>query len=322
LRQALLTTRPDDGDLAAELTALLNEGGFARGDVVILEREPNVYSSSYPNDIVRCRLPQGDELELLCKYGSESTLASGHSAHGSRGGVGYEAAVYQYILTPSTLPALTFYGSRSRPERGEVWLVVEFAGRDPRISQYPEAMPAAARWLGTFHRVHAGRTADFAFLKEWDRDYYRGFVERTVAFVGRDERERRWLAELENRFDEWAAPLLREGTIVHGEYYPDNVLFKNGTIYPIDWESAAIGAGDVDLAALTEGWEPEVVHECEEAYCKARWPEDVPADFHQCLTAARLFVACRWLGDPAGSAERFRRVPELRRLAAELGLGE
>jgi hypothetical protein len=318
----LPATRPADADLAAALTALLNEGGLARGDVVILEREPNAYSSSYPNDVVRCRLPQGDELELLCKYGFDGPLASVHGAHGSRRGVGYEAAVYRHVLARSALPTLTFYGSRSHPERGEVWLVVEFAGHDSRISQSPEAMPAAARWLGTFHRVHAGRTPEFAFLNEWDRDYYRGFVERTVVLVGRDERERRWLAELEDRFDEWAAPLLRDGTVVHGEFYPENVLFKNGTIYPIDWESAAIGAGDVDLAALTEGWEPEVVHECEQAYWRARWPEDVPADVHKCLTAARLFVECRWLGDPAGSAERSRRVPDLKRLAEELGLGD
>ena len=313
-------TLPSDRELTRELTALLNEGGFARGDVVILERELNIHPGSYPNEIVRCTLPAGDELELLCKYGFRDTVATGHGAYGSRRGVEYEAAVYRQVLAPSPLSAPRFYGSRTRPDDGDAWLVVEFVGRDPRISLHPDAMTEAARWLAAFHGIHTGKTADFDFLTVWDRGYYRGYVDRAVLFLGRLGHERRYLEELQDRFDDWTDPLLRRPTVVHGEFYPDNVLYRNGRIYPVDWESAAIGAAAVDLATLTEQWEPEVVERCEEAYCLARWGADTPADFHQCLLAARLFVACRWLGEPGKSAEHARRLADLRRLAREVGV--
>ena len=67
LMPATPTQRPDDASLAAGLGALLNAGGCAQGYVAVVEREPNVYASSYASDIDRCRLPQGDELRLLCK---------------------------------------------------------------------------------------------------------------------------------------------------------------------------------------------------------------------------------------------------------------
>jgi hypothetical protein len=121
-------TRPNDVSLATGLGALLNEGGFVNGEIAIVEREPNVYSTSYASDVVRCRLPEGDELRLLCKYGSDEKLQSGHGAYGARGGVGYEVRMYREVLTRSLLPAPTFYGSRSYPERGQVSLVVEHRG--------------------------------------------------------------------------------------------------------------------------------------------------------------------------------------------------
>lgn len=316
-----LTLRPDDTSLAAGLRALLNDGGFAQGDVTVLEREPNIYSSSYASDIVRCRLPHGDELRLLCKYGSDETLRLGHGAHGARGGVGYEASVYRDVLTLSTLPTPAFFGSRIDPKGGQVWLVVEHLGGHVFISVRPyEAMPAAARWLGAFHREHAGRRADLRFLNRWDREYYLGFVERAAVFVDSDEDGRLLLARLADRFDDWAAPLLRDLTVVHGEYYPTNVLFANETVYPIDWESAAIGAGEVDLAALTEALEPELAGALEETYLRARWPEGAPAEFYERLTAARIFLACRWLGDRPDWDQPAHRFSDLRRLADDARL--
>jgi hypothetical protein len=52
MAHANLTVRPDDRSLAAGLGALLNDGGFAQGDVTVVERDPNIYSSSYASDIV------------------------------------------------------------------------------------------------------------------------------------------------------------------------------------------------------------------------------------------------------------------------------
>jgi aminoglycoside/choline kinase family phosphotransferase len=46
-------------------------------------------------------------------------------------------------------------------------------------------------------------------------------------------------------------------TFIHGEFYPSNVILREGNngrqICAIDWEMAAIAPGLVDLAALTAG---------------------------------------------------------------------
>ena len=85
--------------------------------------------------------------------------------------------------------------------------------------------------------------------------------------------------------------------MIHGEYYPHNILVTSGRIYPIDWESVAIAAGEIDLAALTEDWSPELVRQCEQEYQQTRWGSACPPDFAQRLAAARLYLCFRWLGD-------------------------
>jgi thiamine kinase-like enzyme len=94
--------------------------------------------------------------------------------------------------------------------------------------------------------------------------------------------------------------LFSSPTIIHGEFYPHNVLLSDGQIYPIDWESAAIAAGEIDLSALTEAWRPEHRRQCELAYQEARWGRAAPAEFERALAAARLYLCFRWMGEQPG----------------------
>ena len=55
-------------------------------------------------------------------------------------------------------------------------------------------------------------------------------------------------------------------TVIHGEFYPKNVLIHDGIVCPIDWESTAISVGEIDLAALTENWSEEIVQQCKIEY--------------------------------------------------------
>src|SRR5205807_8984724 len=129
--------------------------------------------------------------------------------------------------------------------------------------------------------------------------YYVGWAGRTSKFAGRLHRSFPWLAKLCDDFGDVIAPLLEAPlTIIHGEYQPHNVLCREGEIYPVDWQSAAIASGEIDLVGLLDGWWPEdVVRHCEFEYRKARWPLGAPADFEQRLGAARLYWPLRWLGD-------------------------
>ena len=110
-------------------------------------------------------------------------------------------------------------------------------------------------------------------------------------------------------------------TIVHGEYYPRNILYRDGQIFPVDWESAAVGPGEIDLATLTEAWDKETVEECHHEYLSARWAGRTPVSFGEDLLRAELYVAFRVLGEreECFSADRDQLEP-LRMHGEALGL--
>src|SRR5436190_22704945 len=78
------------------------------GPVAIVDRSPNWWASTFPSEVITCRLSSGKEYRLLCKFGSESgtRLAFGH-----RRGVAYEAAVYACVLQHLPLSSPRFFGT-------------------------------------------------------------------------------------------------------------------------------------------------------------------------------------------------------------------
>src|SRR5437773_12302938 len=92
-----LSLLPDLPTLTARLTAALN-GDCASGPVTVLDRKLPRFMSTFPNEIVTCRLPNGRKRRVFIKY----TSGQGHNSFGHRGDVAYEAEVYQRLL--STLP--------------------------------------------------------------------------------------------------------------------------------------------------------------------------------------------------------------------------
>jgi aminoglycoside phosphotransferase (APT) family kinase protein len=78
---------------------------------------------------------------------------------------------------------------------------------------------------------------------------------------------------------------------VHGEFYPSNVLVSAGRIRPLDFETFGLGAGVIDLAALTAG----------------DWPGDEPAR----IEAAYLAALPARLRPPPGALADARVLVEL-----------
>ena len=68
-----------------------------------------------------------------------------------------------------------------------------------------------------------------------------------------------WLPELCQRCQRRLPALLPLATIIHGEYQANNILVHSGGNVLVDWESAALAAGEIDLASLTWGWDDELV---------------------------------------------------------------
>ena len=271
--KGVVSALPQTGLLSRVLRDLL---GSPTGDVV--EREANEWSSSHPSEIITFR-SGGDRLvRLLCKY----QRAEGNRGHGHRGGVAYEAGIYERLLEGSGLSAARFYGAHLEPETGVAWLVIEFlegAGSADEIPDCHNALVAAARWAGRFHAAAESHVRSERLLIAYDADYFAQWARRTASFTEPWHEQLPWLPRLCRRAEDFAEQQAAvPPTIIHGEFTPSNILVEAGTIYPVDWESAAIGMGEIDLVALAHKWPNEVVAQCEDAYVEARWPEGPPPD--------------------------------------------
>jgi aminoglycoside phosphotransferase (APT) family kinase protein len=283
--------------LSDALRALLGQ------DATILHRRRNLQTSTFPSEIVTCRVAGREPTRLFCKYADEGIgLVAGH-----RSGVAFEAMVYRDLLSALDVPAVQFYGSYRDPETGATWFFLEALDETARVNKSadPGAMPRAARWAGRLHALGERRAADFRDrLHRYDAAYYAGWPEQTLQCARGRAAEFPGLAPVCERFARLLPRLLdRPQTIIHGEYYPRNILVgDDGAVYPIDWESAAIACGEIDLASLTENWPEATVRACVDEYCRSRWAGGAaPAAFAETLDLARAYLHLRWMGGSQGT---------------------
>lgn len=301
--EAKRTELPSEEILVSKLTGILSENGITKLPVTVIDRQQNIYSSTFPSEIVICRLADGKNLQLFCKYGTRNDDSYDH-----KGDVAYEASIYCHVLEPLQISTPRFYGRAEGEANDSTWLVIEFLQGATRLVfvEDPYAVVEAARWIGRFHALNESRHGTIAIsdLKNYQKEYFDGWIQRTARFAGDVHKKFPWLSLLCKNFKAMIPGLLTTmPTIIHGEYYPNNILVRNGEIHPVDWESSAISFGEIDLATLTDGWgaskdwTPEIFRQCILEYQRSRWPNDPPADFEQTFLLARLYIQFRWLGD-------------------------
>ena len=268
-----------------------------------------------------CRLGDGREIRLFCKYAVDLK----GDAHGHRGGVAHEGKVYRKLLQPMQVSAPALQGIYTDRATGQIWLILEYLDGSVRVKKSPDpaAMGLAARWIGQFHAVNEVRLPEsqMKFLKSYDAEYYLGWAQRTWQYAGHLHQRFPWLKPLYENFNKAITALLfAPPTVIHGEYYPKNILYRDGRIYPVDWESTAIAAGEIDLASLTEAWPEDIACQIELEYLQARWPDGSPDEFQQTLEAARLYLHFRWLGDRSEKATSGWRFEQLHAAGKRIGL--
>ena len=100
---------PDLYSLTAGLTQVLHGADAGTRSVTVLARQPNPYASRSRSEIVTCRLANGDELRLFCKYENRDRQ--------SWSDVAYEAEVYRRVLRPCRISALMYHGAYTEPVR-------------------------------------------------------------------------------------------------------------------------------------------------------------------------------------------------------------
>ena len=196
---------PDLHTLTINLTHVL------RGQMTILDRQPNIYTSTFPSEIVTCRVGGGSELQLFCKYAAG---VHPNNAYGHRGGVAYEAAVYRHLLQPAQVSTPTLYGTYTDVSTGDCWPVLEYLGTYLRVHNTTRTpapvMRLAARWIGQFHRVSEARLSHvpMSWLIRYDAGYYLGWVRRTSLFAEHLHQRFPWLRALGERSEEFMALLM------------------------------------------------------------------------------------------------------------------
>jgi aminoglycoside phosphotransferase (APT) family kinase protein len=287
-----------------------------RGRPHLVERAENPYGHSR-SEILTWRLPDGRVVPTFCKRDDES------DPHAD---VAYEAQVYREVLAPLALSTPAYYGSGRDPSTGKHWILLEYVDAvddRERGLRDEDAMTLAAGWLGAFHAACEERfPVPPAFLRRFDTSYYVGLAEAVLARV--EPSDRAWLRPLRDRLESLLEPLMASrATIVHTDFYDDNVLIEDAVVRPFDWEMAAVDLGEADLAFLVNGWDEEVQEACAAAYAASRWPGGPPEDFGYVLKVAQLcLVLFNLVADAEDEAACRRRLASLRDSAAELGLLE
>jgi hypothetical protein len=222
-----------------------------------------------------------------------------HNSFGHRGGLSYEIKMYEEVLKDVPLSRLQYYGKCYIPEFNETLLVLEYLVDGWRVHHPPHPefnLKLAAYWIAGFHRFFEGSPPHF--VRVYGEAYYRLWVEKVKKLSSGLKNECPWLEDLCTYFLDHFQQLTRTPqTLIHGEFYPRNILVQNKVIYVVDWESAAVGPGEIDLATLVDGWEDEITEGTIEAYKTIRWSgsQNVPPEFEQLLLLSQIYLQFRWI---------------------------
>jgi hypothetical protein len=277
------TVPPDDvlvGGIRSLSTPLARQLHAAE----LLSREENWYGSTFASEIVTVRTSLGVR-RVFCKHGVDYVDARS----GLHRGPGYEARVYSAIDGPLEGLAPRFFGSFEH-EVG-VTLVLSCLPNALRVNKAgDDALISASERLGRLHRSFDDLTI-VADLNRYDATHFEDWVRALDEHPLAPRISASLSPILGGQFD-WVDALGRApATFVHGELFPSNVLVSDGTVHFVDWETAGVGPGELDLCALTLGHGMRNLRrECESTYANARWGAAVPDDHMRTLAAATAYL--------------------------------
>jgi hypothetical protein len=266
-----------------------------------------VQNSAASAELLECVLAGGARWWAVWKRETRPTF----DGDGCPTGVAYETLVYEQILAPRGYDQPRFLGGSYDASTGEDWLFVEFLQGAVRLPGFPpEIAGSAASWLAHFHRSfeRSAMTPASSFVRGYDEPWYRDRIDRAMSAVSAAGRESTHVTAIADVLRRDLADLLAAPTtLIHGDFWTQNILIHGVAIRPIDWASAAIAPGEVDLATLTEGFGVGDEAALVERYRAARWPSKEEPGFEERYQAARAYSAIRRLSELSGwtpSADR------------------
>lgn len=300
----------DEEGIRSVLQSGLRERGTGR-TISRIERRPSLYASSFALEELDVDLDDGSRLALMLKNLSRGAMQE--EALRVKPDFLFdprrEIEVYRHLVEPQGLGA-ALYGAHVDLQSDGCWLLIErIVGRELYQVGEIEIWTNVARWLGAMH----GRLAAFdlerliaeAGLLHYDHTYYSLWLHRADGLLSNAEPHiRAAFDHLRARYHHVVDRMLTfPPTVIHGEFYPSNVLTTgpNGSrVCPVDWEMAAVAPGLIDLAALTLGvWTDEERRVFLAAYLDGlppgsnRLPID---DLVDAVDYCQIHLAVQWLG--------------------------
>lgn len=266
----------------------------------VTSRRGLVRASTHRAELLTCQLEE-ETFEVLCKMEKRNPEQADrrHRAHGHRGGVPYEAAVYAEILADCRAATPRYFGYSVDKTWAKLYL--EFISGGTRLSEcvdWYEGLEQAASWLAAFHDEMAvsDETRFPRWLTRYDHAYYKAWVCRASNYVPENVRRKPWFEAFVLRSDHWIDRLCGgPKSLVHGEFYPENLLVTPEGLITVDWESAALAHPCIDVVALLDGLSPESAADAQQRYVSHRGIE--AESFAAEVAAARIYLLVRWLGD-------------------------
>lgn len=313
------TPRVVDAELRRFIEVAVAESRDVSTHPIKLERKLFDYHSTFAIEEITATFEDGNRVSFILKDFSPGGLLE--SVRGIRPDLAYdpcrEILVYQRILSAAELGTARCYGAQVDEERQRYWLLLERVQGDELYKCEFSAWCEAARWLARMHSQPllanaAMRHEQDARLLRYDQDFCNIWIDRAVQFSHQREHAVRWSIAPEKM--KWIADVCRGAVrqicdlpdvFLHGEFYASNILYlqdgQQSRICPVDWETSALGAGLLDLAALIAGnWTERQRETMVSEYCRGLAPPPSVlgerSDLNLLLRCCRLFLAIKWLG--------------------------
>jgi aminoglycoside phosphotransferase (APT) family kinase protein len=184
--------------------------------------------------------PDGRTKRLIVRQPGEATLQRNPDAAAD------EYRLLQ-LLSAAGLPVQT---PHHLDEAGEVlptpYLVIDYIEGEPVFApaDLDDFLLQLAAQLARIHRLDGSR-ADLSFLPKQAEKVAKTFAARpAILDVSLDEERIRKTLE-----PAWPLPQSNEPVLLHGDYWPGNILWRDGRLAAvIDWEDAALGDPLYDVA--------------------------------------------------------------------------
>jgi hypothetical protein len=273
------------------------------------------YHSSFAIEAVDAELSDGTELSLIFKNLSPRALLE--EARRVRPNESYrperEIIVYRDILNTAGLGTATCFGSLIDQDADRYWLLLE---KVAAVELYTigdlSVWRQVARWLASMHSQFSKSShirQPRQTLLNYDAHFFDACLERAEAQITRRAAECKINpARMSNIWTQYRKAASRicslPKTLIHGEFYASNILVSGQDadyrICAVDWETAGIGAGLLDLAALVSGkWTEWQRQDLARAYFEELDRPQKLNNFEQFaseLLSCRLHIAVAWLG--------------------------